>query len=131
MSFGYIYIYSGTTLARPPTGRHSICRVAGLGWSRHTCISRSLHFYNYFLDWKLFSFVLRGAICLVSLLYYKFTQRKKSMSAVQIPAKFTVWVCCVTLALTARALTRTSLTISVPTSDVLTSDLMLREISDV
>jgi len=30
MSFGYIYIYSGTPLSRPPTGRNSIGRVCGV-----------------------------------------------------------------------------------------------------
>jgi len=30
MSFGHIYIYSGTPLARPPAGRHLIGRVRGL-----------------------------------------------------------------------------------------------------
>jgi len=47
------------------------------------------------------------------------------MSAVQISEEFTVWVCYVTLTLTALALTRVAI------SDVLTSDLMLREISGV
>ena len=67
MSF-WIYIYSGTPLARPPTGRHSIGRIVGAGmvashlhsWRFHV-LSRSIHFYNYFLHWKLFSFVLRAA----------------------------------------------------------------------
>jgi len=40
------------------------------------------------------------------------TQRKKSISAVQIPDGFTVRVCYVTLALTALALTPTSLYVS-------------------
>jgi len=31
MSFGYIYICSGTPLSRPPTGRHSAGRVSGAG----------------------------------------------------------------------------------------------------
>jgi len=62
-----IYIYSGTPLARPPTGRHSIGRVNGaevvtshLHSLRFHVLSRSLHLYNSFLDWKLFSFALRA-----------------------------------------------------------------------
>jgi len=77
-----IYIYSRTPLARAPTGRHSIGRVNGAGMVashlhslRGHVSSRSLHFYNSFLDWELFSFVLRAADSL-SLLYYKITQRK-------------------------------------------------------
>jgi len=46
MSFGYIYIYSGTPLAQPPTGRHSVARVAGLGWSRHTSIPKGFMSYR-------------------------------------------------------------------------------------
>jgi len=68
----YIYTYSGTPPARPPTGRHLIGRVRGTGVvashlhsSRfHVCYYRdhwSLHFCKSFLDWKLFAFVLRGA----------------------------------------------------------------------
>jgi len=64
-----IYIYSETLLARPPTGRHWTGRVGRVevvaphlhSWRFHV-LSRSLHFYNSFLDWKLFSFVLRAAI---------------------------------------------------------------------
>jgi len=41
-----IYIYSGTTLARPPTGRHSVARVAGLGLSRHTSIPKGFMSYR-------------------------------------------------------------------------------------
>ena len=85
MSFGYAgyaiyafwiyYLYSGTPLTRPPTGRHSIGRISGTGmvashlhsW-RFQVLSPSLHFYNYFLDWKLFSFFLRAAI---AYRYYK------------------------------------------------------------
>jgi len=44
--YRYIYIYSGATLARPPTGRHSVDRVAGLGWSRHTCIPKGFMYYR-------------------------------------------------------------------------------------
>ena len=70
-----MYIYSGTPLARPPTGGHSIGRVSGAGvvashlhskWFH--ALSRSLHFCNSFPDWKLFSFVLRAAIIIVTLL---------------------------------------------------------------
>ena len=34
-----IYVYSGTPLARPPTGWHSVV-LGGLGWSQHTCIPK-------------------------------------------------------------------------------------------
>ena len=64
-----LYIYSGTPLARPPTGRRSIGCVNGTGVvashlysSRFPVLSRSLHFCNYFLDWKLYRFVLRAVI---------------------------------------------------------------------
>jgi len=50
MPFGYIYIYSGTPLARPSTGRHSIGRVGGLGcrleWSQRTCIPKGFMYYR-------------------------------------------------------------------------------------
>jgi len=70
MSFGYIK-YSGTPLAWPPTGRHSISRVSGAaGWGgrvilvflKASCIVAIISFLHSFLDWKLFSFVLRAAI---------------------------------------------------------------------
>jgi len=38
----WIHLYSGTTLARPPTGRHSIGRIAGLGWVASTSVRRGV-----------------------------------------------------------------------------------------
>jgi len=46
MPFGYIYIYSGTPLARPSTGQYSIGRVGGLGWSQRTCIPKGFMYYR-------------------------------------------------------------------------------------
>jgi len=70
------------------------------------CYSLSLHFYNSLLDWKFVSFATAYRYCS---LCYKIAQRKKSMSAVQLPQEFTISVCYVTLAPTALALTPTSL----------------------
>jgi len=42
----WIYICSGTQLARPPTGRHSIGRFSVAGWSRHTCIPKGFIYYR-------------------------------------------------------------------------------------
>jgi len=65
----WIYECSGTPVAQPPTGRHSVGYVNGVGvvashmhsWRFHV-LSWSLHFYNSFLYWKLFSFALRADI---------------------------------------------------------------------
>ena len=41
-----IRIYSGTPLARPPTGRHSTGRFSLAGWSRHSCIPKGFMYYR-------------------------------------------------------------------------------------
>jgi len=41
-----VHVYSGTPLAKPPTGRHSIGRVSGTGVARHTCIPKG------FMQWR-------------------------------------------------------------------------------
>jgi len=63
----WLYLYSGTPVARPPTGRHSIGPVSGLGWSRHTCIPKGfMHYRDHFISTTLYSiescFVLPAAI---------------------------------------------------------------------
>jgi len=70
--------------------------LAVLWWPRHTCIPKGFmyyrdHFISTFLSliesYLVLFYVLPYSL---SLLYYKITQRKNSMTAVQIPEKFTL-----------------------------------------
>jgi len=55
MSFWYIY--SGTTRARRPTGRHSVGRVSGAGVvASHTCIPNGFIYYRDHFIYKITSF---------------------------------------------------------------------------
>ena len=47
MSFGEIYIYSGTPLALDST---QLVALAGLGWSRHTCIPGFMNYRDHFIS---------------------------------------------------------------------------------
>jgi len=70
--------------------------LAVLGWPCHTCIPKGFvydrdHFISTFLSliesYLALFYVLPYSL---TLLYYKITKRKNSMSAAQIPEKFTV-----------------------------------------
>jgi len=69
MPFGYIQWNFASTTSDHPLDDTQLVVLAGLGWSCHTFIflkvrvlSLSLHFYNSFLDWTLFNFVLLAAV---------------------------------------------------------------------